>query len=90
MPEKTVGSLNGQALRWAPGDPTPHVDLPDGRRYVHGLPLGYAEVFTGIPELQNDAQCGAIARWGAVFYLNKDGSWQANGICGTWCLETAP
>lgn len=89
MPDKTVGCFNGQALRWTPGDAAPHVDLPEGRRYLHGLALSYTDAFSGIPELTDDTQVGAVARWGAVFYLKADGTWQANSTCGTWWLSDA-
>lgn len=87
MPDKDVGQFCGNALRWSPGDKHPHVDLPDGRQYIHGLPLGYTEAFSGIPELRWEDQCGAIAHWGAVFYLYKDGTWRANSSCGQWELS---
>ena len=89
MSDKTVGTLNGLLLIWSPGDKYPHVDSPDGRRYLSGIPLTYPEAFTGIPEISGPEVVGALAHWGAVFYLKSDGSWQANSTCGTWQLSEA-
>ncbi len=82
----TVGILNGCAINWTAGDAQPYIEENGVRRYISGIPLTFAEAYSGIPEITDPGQVGAMAHWGAVFKLFGDGTWEANSVRGNWSL----